>query len=241
MVGLKSLNEASNTTFLTTMLEVEYVPAQTGLELIDFSSMYQVLPLRDLRLLVFALQHIGFNLPIRISEIARCWICHRDIQLASIILHNSLQLSAVIEHVLRIITSPCIGVEYGLQTRATREHFSHIRHRRGIEIRNIEFCQSRAIIEHSAHIRHRRGIEIRNIEFFQTIAIIEHLTHIRHLRGVEVGKVQRRQTRATREHNTHIRHRGGIEIRNIEFLQTIATREHPLHLRHRGGVEVRKI
>ena len=85
------------------MLEVEYVPAQTGLELIDFSSMYQVLPLRDLRLLVFALQHIGFNLPIRISEIARCWICHRDIQLASIILHNSLQLSAVIEHVLRIM------------------------------------------------------------------------------------------------------------------------------------------
>ena len=71
MVGLKSLNEASNTTFLTTMLEVEYVSAQTGLELIDFSSMYQVLPLRDLRLLVFALQHIGFNLPIRISEIAR--------------------------------------------------------------------------------------------------------------------------------------------------------------------------
>ena len=51
VVGLKSLNEALNTTLVTTSLGDSYVPAQTGIELLDFSSISQVLPLRNLRLL----------------------------------------------------------------------------------------------------------------------------------------------------------------------------------------------
>ena len=151
-------------------------------------------------MLVFALQHIGFELPIGIREIARCWIRHFCIHLVVIILHCTYQLSAAKEHVYRIIASPCIGVEYCLQTRA--------------------------ISKHPAHIRHLRGVEVRNIEFFQTRATIEHLVHIRHRRGVEVGNVECRQTRATREHRTHMFHRRGIEVRNIQRRQTKATIEH---------------
>ena len=138
-------------------------------------------------MLVFALQHIGF-IPIGISKIARCWICHRDIYLASTVLHRTFQLSATIEHMLRLLTSPRISIEYSLQTKAKREHPFHIRHLRGIEVGNIEFRQTRAIIEHRVHIRHLRGIEVGDIQRRQTRTTIEHSTHIRHRRGVEVFK-----------------------------------------------------
>ena len=84
---------------------------------------------------IFALLYIGF-FPIGICEIARCWIGHRDLILASeiVILHRTSQLSAIFKHTLRLLTSPCLGVEYSLQTRTTREHIAHIRHYRGVEI-----------------------------------------------------------------------------------------------------------
>ena len=101
-----------------------------------------------------------------LGEISRCGIRHRDIQLTSIVLHRTFQLSAAIEHALRIFASPRIGIEYCLQTRA--------------------------IVKHPAHIRHLRDVEVGNVEFRQTRATREHLVHTRHRRGIEVGKVQRR-------------------------------------------------
>ena len=112
-------------------------------------------------MLVFVLQHIGFWIfSIGISEITRCWICHRDIQLTSIVLHRTFQLSAAIEHASRIFASPRIGIEYCLQTRAISKHLVHVSYRGGIEVGNVEFRQTRAIREHPAHIRHRGGVEV---------------------------------------------------------------------------------
>ena len=74
-----------------------------------------------------------------LREISRCGVRHRGIHLAFVILHRASQLSATREHVLRVIASPCIGVEYSLQTRATQEHISHICHRRGVEVGEVEF------------------------------------------------------------------------------------------------------
>ena len=99
-------------------------------------------------------------------EISRCGVRHRDIYLTFIIHHRTFQLSATFKHILRLLTSPRIGVEYCLQTRATIEHSNHIRHRRGVEIREIQKRQTRATKEHPFHIRHRRGVELRDVEFF---------------------------------------------------------------------------
>ena len=189
---------------------------------------------------IFALQHIGF-LPIGIREITRCWICHRGIYLAFVIFHSTFQLSAIFKHILRLLTSPCIGIEYCLQIRAIFEHPAHIHHCRGIEVGKIQRRQTRAIAKHPAHIPHRRGIEVRNIEFFQTRATIEHFAHIRHCRGVEVGKIQRCQTRATSEHLTHIRHCRGVEVGEIQRCQSRAALKHPTHISHLRGVEFRNV
>ena len=156
-------------------------------------------------------------------EISRCGIRHRDIQLASIVLHRTFQLSATFEHIIRFLTSPYIGVEYCLQTRATKEHLAHIRHCRGVEVGNVERGQTRATREHSPHRHHRGGIEVGNIKRRQTRAIREHIVHSGHRRGIEIRNVEFLQTRATIEHRAHICHCRGIEIRNVEFLQTRAT------------------
>ena len=145
-------------------------------------------------------------------EIARCGIRHPDIQLSSIVLHRTFQLSATFEHILRLLTSPSIGIEYCLQTRATREHPFHICHLRGVEIGKIQRGQTRATREHPAHRCHLRGIEIGNIERRQTRATREHLAHKIHRRGIEVGNVEFRQIRATPKHIAHIPHCRGIEI-----------------------------
>ena len=123
-------------------------------------------------------------------EISRCGVRHRDIYLTFIIHHRTFQLSATFKHILRLLTSPRIGVEYCLQTRATIEHSNHIRHRRGVEIREIQKRQTRATKEHPFHIRHRRGVKVGNVEFRQTRTTIEHPFHIRHRRGVELRDVE---------------------------------------------------
>ena len=135
---------------------------------------------------IFAQLHIGFR--IRISKITCFEISHRDIYLASVIFHSTIQLSATFEHILRLLTSPYIGIDYCLQTRTIVKHLIHIRHLRGVEIRNIEFFQTRATREHLTHICYRGGVELKDVEIRQTRTTLKHPCHIRYCRGVEVLK-----------------------------------------------------
>lgn len=198
------------------------------------------LPLKVIYLcgIVVIKDHSPYSSRQLLGEISRCGIRHRDIYLAFVILHRTFQLSATFKHILRLLTSPRIGVEYSLQTRATIEHSNHIRHRRGVEIREIQKRQTRAIKEHLAHILHRRGVEVGNVEFRQTRTTTEHRAHRCHLRGIEIGKVEFRQTRAIKEHRAHIRHRRGVEIGNVERRQTRAIVKHRAHIPHLRGVEI---
>ena len=68
------------------------------------------LPLKVINLcgIVSIIDHSPYCIGQLPGEITRCGVRHRDIQLASIILHGSLQLSAAIEHVLRVKTFPCV-------------------------------------------------------------------------------------------------------------------------------------
>ena len=109
-----------------------------------------------------------------LREISRCGIRHRGVHLAFVVFHRTFQLCAAFKHVLRLLTSPCLGVDYCLQTRAISKHLVHIRHRGGLEIRNIEFLQIPTILKHPAHICYCRGVEIGNVERGQTRTTREH-------------------------------------------------------------------